>query len=148
METTGFSKGCHHGSFEEEKEQEAKEQVNLEETNEAKDDSSLSSNMDEEPLGDSWERDTIFFEQEFTRRLNQIQTGLQCSKSSVNSPGKAWEAIFTNCILDKIVTYTNEYGEAMVSRWMKVTRSNLMNFISILFLASVEKEKINQAVGF
>ena len=124
--------------------------TNLEEAKEeASEDESLSSV--DEPLGNSWERDTGFdpplpilaqiFEQEFTRRSNKIRTGLQCSKYSVNSPSKAWKAIFTNCILDKIIAYTNEYGDAMASRWTKVTRSDLIDFISILFLASVQKRK-------
>ena len=118
----------------------------------AGDTSSDSSDEEEEALGDLWEKNTDFdpalptpaqvFEEEFTRRSNKIRSGLQCSKSSVNSPGKAWKAIFTNSILDKIVSYTNEYGEAMAKHWMtKVTRSDLMDFISILFLSSIQKRK-------
>ena len=109
------------------------------------------STTSDKALGDSWERDTEFdppsptpsqiFTEDFTRRSTKIRTGLQCSKNSVNSPGKAWRAVFTNFILDKIVAYTNEYGDAMANRWTPVTRNDLMDFISILFLAAVQKRK-------
>ena len=113
-------------------------------------DEELSTSSDE-ALGDTWERDTEFqppsptpseiFAEGFTRQSTKIRTGLQCSKNSVNSPAKAWKAVFTNFILDKIVAYTNEYGDAMADRWTAVTRNDLIDFISILFLAAVVKRK-------
>ena len=105
----------------------------------------------EEPMGDVWEVDTDFeptiptpiqkFEESFTRRSTRIKSGLQCSPSSVNTPSKAWRQIFTNSILDKIVGYTNEYGEATAKTWTTVCRSDLIDFISILFLSSIQKRK-------
>ena len=112
---------------------------------------STSSSSSEEPLGDVWERGVDFepplptpadlFEQNFTRRSNKIKTGLQCAIGSVNSPTKAWKQIFTNSILDKIVKYTNEYGEIMAKSWTNMTRDDLMDFICVLFVASVQKRK-------
>ena len=70
-----------------------------------------------------WEKDTDFdgynvmqkfnevFEKHNTRHSCGDRTGLQCLVNSVNSPLKAWQQIFTNSILDKIVLYTNHYRE-------------------------------------
>ena len=115
--------------------------------NEPDDNEEESSSSDDEPIGDQWQKDKEYnpqeptpmqlFHQEFTRRSKRIRTGLQCATGSVNSPLKAWKQIFTNSILDKIVTYTNDYGERMAKNWSSISRKDLIDFISVLFVASV-----------
>ena len=83
--------------------------------------------MDEEtPLPPSlgWQMNSTFdgynvgkrFEDVFSKRNTRgaigNSTGLQCSPNLVNSPAKAWRQIFTHSLLDKVVSYTNEYGES------------------------------------
>ena len=83
------------------------------------------------------------FAEEFQRRRTRLssggchgdRTGLQCAESSVNSPNKAWRQIFTNSILDKIVSYTNLYGEERCKDWVVVTRQDITDFVSILFIS-------------
>ena len=94
-----------------------------------------------------WEKDTDFdgynamqkfnevFEKHNTRHLCGDRTGLQCSVNSVNSPLKAWRQIFTNSILDKIVLYTNQYRDNRLKEWVPVSRQDILDFISILFLS-------------
>ena len=76
------------------------------------------------------------FLQKVTRAGSTNNTfGLQCSTNSVNSPAKAWRQIFTCCILDKIVQYTNDYGDVMAKEWSPISKQDLMDFISILFIS-------------
>jgi DNA polymerase III epsilon subunit-like protein len=67
--------------------------------------------------------------------------GLQCSYNSVNSPLKSWRAIFTNSLLDKIVSYTNDYGRSKLESWTDINRGDLTDFISVLFVSGVQKRK-------
>ena len=76
-----------------------------------------------------------------TDKMPISSTRLLMSANSVNSPTKAWRQIFTNAILNKIIKYTNEYGEKNHKNWIPVDRSDLMDFISILFLMSVQRRK-------
>ena len=73
-----------------------------------------------------------------TRRMN---TGLQVSVSSVNSPAKAWRQIFTSSILDKIVLHTNLYGNRNAKHWSDIDQQDLLNFFAVLFVSSVQKRK-------
>ena len=75
------------------------------------------------------------FQRRNTRATSGIRTGLQCSESSVNSPSKAWRQVFTNAILDKIMVYTNEYGEENCKDWVTVSRQDITDFFSILFIS-------------
>ena len=61
--------------------------------------------------------------------------------SSVNSPAKAWQQIFTSTILDKIVAYTNLYGNQNAKDWSNIDRQDLLNFFAVLFILSVQKRK-------
>ena len=93
--------------------------------------------------------DTVhLFQQHFSKKItrgtdvNTSRTGLQCSPNSVNSPAKAWREIFTHSILDKIVAYTNEYGEIKAKDWTDITRQDLMDFISVLFIGKFESDNM------
>jgi hypothetical protein len=103
-----------------------------------------------------WERNQAFegvdsqsmFESEMKKRETRttseddnVHTGLLCSKNSVNSPLKSWRQVFTSSILDKIVKYTNEYGQSKCATWDTITRTDLTDFISILFVSSIQKRK-------
>ena len=70
-----------------------------------------------------------------------LNTGLQVSVSSVNSPAKAWRQIFTSSILDKIVSHTNAYGNRNAKHWSDIDRQDLLNFFAVLFVSSVQKRK-------
>ena len=59
----------------------------------------------------------------------------------VNTPIRAWRQIFTRGILNKIVNYTNEYGERHCKTWSDISRKDLEAFIAILFLSGVQKQK-------
>jgi DNA polymerase III epsilon subunit-like protein len=125
-------------------------------TNEEVSDGSVSSD-EEEPLGYhvGWHEDTDFvgvdttklFTEEMARRQTRsttnevLTTGLQVSKNSVNSPLKAWKAIFSETIWKKIVSYTNEYGEMKSDNWQAINKSDIIDFICCLFIASVQKRK-------
>ncbi len=52
----------------------------------------------------------------------------------VNTPIRAWQQIFTGHLLDKIVSYTNEYGRVHAKRWEDVSRQDLEAFIAVLFI--------------
>lgn len=126
------------------------------------DSTSSSSSVDSTTLNDStddysvgWHEHTDFvgidstkmFVDEQTRRQTrntngeQLTIGLQVSKNSVNSPLKAWRAIFTETILKKIVSYTNEYGEWKSEKWDQVDKSDIIDFICCLFISSVQRRK-------
>ena len=77
------------------------------------------------------------FQRRNTRATSGIRTGLQCAESSVNSPSKAWRQVFTNAILDKIMVYTNEYGEENCNDWVTVSRQDITDFF--LFCLSVSQ---------
>ncbi len=70
-----------------------------------------------------------------------LRAGLQCSRNSVNSPAKAWNRIFTNGLLEKIVSYTNEYGSSKMSTWTDINRDKLIDFFCILFISGIQKRK-------
>ena len=70
---------------------------------------------------------------------DQNTTGLQCSKNSVNTPAKAWRQIFTASPLNKIIAYTNEYGAFEAKKWDNIDKGDLMDFISVLFIAGIQK---------
>jgi DNA polymerase III epsilon subunit-like protein len=78
-----------------------------------------------------------------TRRNDneEVRIGLQASKNTVNSPMKAWRQIFTNSILDRIVRYTNEYGDCKLDSWTNIDRTDLTDFISVLFISAIQKRK-------
>jgi hypothetical protein len=59
----------------------------------------------------------------------------------VSTPIRAWRLIFTKNLLDKIVRYTNDYGEAKSKEWSDITRKGLEHFIAILFVTSIQKRK-------
>jgi DNA polymerase III epsilon subunit-like protein len=102
-----------------------------------------------------WHLDTEFegidtnkmFAEEMARRQTRqtdgetLTTGLQVSRNSVNSPIKAWKAIFTESILKKIVNYTNEYGNLKSETWDTIEKSDIIDFVCCLFIASVQKRK-------
>ena len=101
---------------------------------------------------DSWEQNTQFYPKIAPERLfkahvqspsrgAKIRTGLVISHVSVNSPIKAWRSIFSNKILETIVSHTNEYGSIKEKKWTDITRHDLEGFISVLFLMGVQKRK-------
>ncbi len=109
-----------------------------------------------EPVVYGWHRNTVFpgiesnvlFQEKLRShssvRLNNDEPpsiGLQCSKNTVNSPLKAWRHIWTNSLLDKIVKYSNQYGQSKSVRFNPFSRKDLTDFFSILFIASIQKRK-------
>ena len=122
---------------------------------------SLSSSSDDDDtdddgnsLGDRWQREAEFrptdprpqqlFEDYCTSRASRSQRltiGLQCSTMEVNTPIRAWRQIFTGHLLDKIVSYTNEYGRVHAKRWADITRQDLEAFIAVLFISGIQKRK-------
>ena len=44
-------------------------------------------------------------------------------------------------IIDKIVSYTNDYGDSKSDSWTDISRTDLTDFISVLFISSVQKRK-------
>ena len=76
------------------------------------------------------------FAKQNTRQVVGDKTGLQCSPVSINSPPKPWQQIFIHALLDKVVGYTNEYGEQTCKDWSLVNRQDLVDFVSILFLST------------
>jgi Transposase IS4 len=107
----------------------------------------------EVPLG--WQRDTPFqdvdtkakFDEEFAQRVTRtspvrcVKIGVVCSVNSVNSPIKAWRSIFKGSISNKIVCYTNKYGDAKSKNWIDISVSDLTDFFAVLFIASIQKCK-------
>ena len=69
------------------------------------------------------------------------RTGVQVSPAMANSPIKAWILVFTAGILDKIVNHTNKYGYRNANDWSPITKRDLTDFISVLFLMSIQKRK-------
>jgi DNA polymerase III epsilon subunit-like protein len=67
--------------------------------------------------------------------------GLRVSPSIVNTPIRSWRQIFTNHLLNTIVKYTNEYGELNCKSWVPIDTDDLTDFISVLFLMSIQKRK-------
>jgi hypothetical protein len=59
----------------------------------------------------------------------------------VSTPIRAWKEIFKDKLLDKIVKYTNEYGQAHAKAWKDITRKDLLSFIAILFISGIQKRK-------
>jgi hypothetical protein len=49
--------------------------------------------------------------------------------------------VFKNTLLDKIVQYTNEYGQAHAKRWCDIAQKDLKSFIAVLFVSAVQKQK-------
>jgi hypothetical protein len=49
----------------------------------------------------------------------------------------------TNSILETIVDYSNEYGKLQVGTdfYHKITKGDLLDFISVLFVSSIQKRK-------
>ena len=86
------------------------------------------------------------FATEFSRRDTRSnqglgRIGLQASINSVNSPIKAWRHIFTDGILNKVVRYSNAYGDEHCPKWEDITKRDLTYFIAVLFIVSVQKRK-------
>lgn len=101
-----------------------------------------------------WRQDTPYHgvgvKQRFLSVISRIDTrlvkgmsnvGLQVSPNSFNSPIKAWRHIFTDALLNKIVIYTNDYGGENCSHWQSITKYDLTDFFSILFITSIQKRK-------
>ena len=105
------------------------------------------------PAGNRWEDDVQYwpwnptpaqkFLHHFTslNRSQRNKTGLQCNPMDVSTPIRAWRQIFTKTLLDKIVKYTNEYGEAKAKDWSDITRKDLELFMAVLFVTSIQKRK-------
>ena len=74
-------------------------------------------------------------------RSGRNKTGLQCLEMEVNTPIRAWRQIFQNHLLDKIVRYTNEYGQLHAKRWRDMTRKDLESFFAVLFISGIQKRK-------
>ena len=105
----------------------------------------------------NWEMNEAFkgvdSKEKFHEYINQNRTrsssnnrniprlGPQPSKSSINSPIKAWRFIFTESILNKIVKYTNDYGDVYCKDWNDITRTDLTDFFAVLFITSIQKRK-------
>jgi Transposase IS4 len=66
---------------------------------------------------------------------------LQFSVNSVNTPAKAWRKIFTEWLLNKTVSYTNEYERHSSKEWTTVSKGDLMDFISVLFISDIQNRK-------
>lgn len=105
------------------------------------------------PLGDRWEKGADFeptvpspselFQEHFTSiaRSRRQRTGLQCSPIDVNTPIRAWREVFKNTLLEKIVKYTNEYGQIHAKRWVDISRKDLESFLAVLFISGIQKRK-------
>ena len=103
------------------------------------------------PDGDHWKKQDFIptdnpsekFLEAFTSscRSGVTRTGLQVSPAMANSPIKAWRLVFTAGILEKIVSHTNKYGARNAKNWSPITKKDLTDFFSVLFLMSVQKRK-------
>jgi hypothetical protein len=73
----------------------------------------------------------------------ELRVGSIVMKSSANSPMMAWKLLMTNAILESIVDYSNEYGKLQVGTdfYNKITKGDLLDFISVLFISSIQKRK-------
>ena len=92
--------------------------------------------------GDRWERNGRFDpSSENIRSFNVSRVGLKISPSNVNTPIRSWRQIFTNYLLNTIVQHTNDYGERHCKTWTPVDTDDLTDFISVLFLMSIQKRK-------
>jgi hypothetical protein len=112
------------------------------------------------PLGNIWEKNQDFcaphpnpedsFREYYTvaSRSQKLVSGLVCNPIDVNSPIRAWREVFKRTILDKIVNYTNEYGQLNAKDWQNITRQDLESFIAVLFLMGVQKRKDKPANWF
>jgi DNA polymerase III epsilon subunit-like protein len=114
-------------------------------------------NIDEEYIetngNERWRMNTPFIAPDVERRYDDVFTretrsqsdrrhpGIKISRNTVNSPIKAWNYIFTEHLLSKIMKYTNEYGQEKCSRWTDITTTDLREFIAILFIAGIQKRK-------
>jgi DNA polymerase III epsilon subunit-like protein len=120
------------------------------------DDSESSSDTEDDefltPSGDAWQNNANYspleaplekFRDHFTStgRSRRMKTGLQCSSIDVNTPIRAWREVFKNTILEKIVRYTNEYGQLHAKKWRDITKKDLESFIAVLFVSAVQKRK-------
>lgn len=133
---------------------------NINNDNEIESDSDIESVEEERFVQrDGWIPDTTFdridsksrFENEFMRKVTRSNqwnnndsnttNGIQCAVGSINLPMKAWTEIFTYAILEKIVKYTNEYGEMKDKNWETINHSNLIDFIAVLFVSEIQKRK-------
>ena len=74
--------------------------------------------------------------------------GIQCSKNSANTPSKAWRQIFTESLMNKIISYTNDYGQAKCKEWVPINKSDLMDFISVLSFQEYKSERMPHQTGF
>jgi hypothetical protein len=106
-----------------------------------------------DPQGDRWEQDCDYlppeplpmeqFDEYQTASAcsGRTKTGLQCLEMEVNTPIRAWRQIFQNHLLDKIVRYTNNYGQLHAKRWQDMTRKDLESFSAVLFISGIQKRK-------
>ena len=92
--------------------------------------------------GDRWERNGRFDPtSENVRVFDASRVGLKISPSNVHTPIRSWRQIFTNHLLNTIVQYTNDYGERHCKTWAPVDTEDLTDFISVIFLMSIQKRK-------
>jgi Transposase IS4 len=61
---------------------------------------------------------------------------------------KAWRSVFTVSILDRIVDYTNEYGKAKDENWTNISRTDITDFICVLFVSSIRESKDRRSQWF
>jgi Transposase IS4 len=104
-------------------------------------------------MGDQWTQNcnyapikphpmTLFEEYQTAPACDQRnKTGLQVSPGLVNTPIRAWRQIFQTHLLEKIVKYTNEYGQVHSKRWIPIDRKDLELFFSVLFISGIQKRK-------
>ena len=103
------------------------------------------------PIPPGWHENTTFpgidsaalfkAKVEASTRGHRNPLGIQGSVGSLNSPLKAWRSIFTKSIIDMIVRYTNDYGELNDKDWEEIKERDLLDFISVLFIGSVQRRK-------
>lgn len=99
--------------------------------------------------GERWERNGKFDPiVDSAGIFDDRRIGLKVSRSSVNTPIRSWRQIFTNHILSTIVNYTNAYGELNSKTWTPIDTDDLTDFISVLFLMSIQKRKDKQSNWF
>ena len=96
--------------------------------------------MEYDERGYCWERNCNFDPSE-SSTIFGAQAGLKYSASNFNTPIRAWRQIFTNYLLNMIVKYTNDYGEVHCKDWVSIDQNDLLDFITILFLTSIQKRK-------